>query len=224
MSFRIAILTSAHHTLTQVVNKGNANLQLPVGEELRAPSIADPIEEEPEVEDKVTPQDSRGVGVQSPHSLVHEVRVQQAEVAEIRAGRIRSVGVDSVDVTPGSNGVRGKDLGGSSRASGCRRPPEVVRELGVPEEERRVRHVEPGGGAVGDTPVDEEGVGESRLGVGGEEPGGSEVELGVRCDRFLNTAVTELSGDGEVVEPSSEPVAVLDELKTLRRCSVSTKS
>ena len=63
--------------------------------------------------------------------------------------------------------------------------------------------------------------GEGRLGVGGEEARGGEVELGVRRDGLFDAAVTELGCDGEVVEPSSEPVAVVDELNDGDRVMVS---
>ena len=190
----------------------HSTLQLPVWELLGAINTRRRVVEVPKVDDEVAPQHSLGIRIESLDSLVHEVRVKETEVAEIGAGGVRGIGVHSVDVPPSCNGVRCQDVEDASPRGRCRGPPEVSWVLGVPEEECGVGHINTEVGTVGDTPVDEEGIWERRFAKSSKEARRGEVELGVGGDGLLDAAVAELAGNLEVVKPSSEPVAIIDEL------------
>lgn len=184
-------------TLGEATHTG---LQRPVREQLGATITARGCAvQEAKVDNEVAPQDSRRIRVESLDSLVDQAGVKAAGVAEVTAGGIRGEGVDFTDVTTRGNGVRAKYDLYSSTCGWCRGAPEVVRELGVPEEESRVGHIEPGGFAFGDTPVDKERVRESRFSENSEESRGSDVERGVGCDRLLNALVAKLRSDGDIV-------------------------
>lgn len=117
--------------------------------------------------------------------------------------------------------MRLEDLHNARRDRRSWGAPKVLREPVILEERRGVGDVQPAVEAVGVArlaAVDEEDVGEGRLGVGGEVARGGEVELGVLGDGLLVAPVAELLCDGEVVVAVSVRVAVLEVLRTGGRC------
>jgi hypothetical protein len=169
----------------------------------------------PQVDDKVLPQDTLGVGVQTPDDNICEVVVDKTKVGQVPAGRVMGEGIDPLDIPSRNHGV---SLGNLVEANGTGRergPPKVTRKFGVAEEESSVGHVQPGRGAIRDTTIDKEGIRERRFGIGSEEAKMPKVELGIGCDRLLNAVIAELGSDGHVIQPSPVSLAEVSELKQL---------
>lgn len=152
------------------------------------------------------------VGVQTPNGLRDKVRIQLAEVTEIRRVRVECVAVHGSIIGTWFNWVGTEDIGVVANIRRCVQiaSKKAVRHSAVLEEPPRNVEVKISRVVAA---IDEERDREHGFPIGGEVPWGDEAELRVVSDRVLNALEPEFCRTGDVVKAASKLLAHGDELR-----------
>ena len=172
-----------------------------IWEDLLASKLSECIIEELQVLDEVLPQKTSRVGIKSFNNHFSETLVESTKIGRRARDRIVNlVGIDTVNVPPRLHRMGEEDSKSIAPIDRSSRAMKVVREPHLFEEAFGGDHIELTEIGSSLPTIHEEGGGEGCLSVSGGMTITKELEVGVRPDRFLDTMIAKLRGDGLIEE------------------------